>query len=819
MPLQIYYLPNRKSGHRRRRQQRASAVNTIYNDMIRALNTLFLNYPAAHAAQVLFPADPSIAQSRLTDSLLNAAAAYNYHASRQCFDTSIPGAEGFTPLGAGDGSVTLIPGCNLCVPRPRVQVVSHTVSPLMDTPKSHQGLSLFVFDKSTLSHIGMDSVFTGMPDTYSVHWENLSRQSLVDSINMGLRLFDSLPPEVESATGVSFYNTAVPLPTGLVSLVASLVALPSSLNNVPLLSLLPQSIALQYITPTSLLLPPALAQHYLKEARLRKPRVLALRHEYVALISRMARLGMLSMTTAPSCVNGLFGVPKGDQIRLILDARPANCYFVRPPRVRLPSPSHLAALRIPSGRPLYVSKMDLSNFYHQLTLPDWIRPYFALPALTVDELRGLDTAGLSMDLLQIIASGVPVYPCCTTLPMGFSHSVFLAQCVHENVLYRDGALQACDSVLCLVSPLIDRPLHALYIDDNILLGTDLGVMTQLEARVHQAYLRAMLPPNAKKCVTATLEELTVLGVDIDGRRGVISLNPSKQMAIIVATHQLLARKLVSGRELSAVVGAWTWPMLLRRPTLAAFKHVYTFAQRYQNTHQVLWPCVRRELLVVMALAPLLRCDLRRQSWSNLLATDASMTGSGVVATGLTASMEVSLWPMMTQPECGLLPVNPFLDLCIHSEVIAQWPVLYAQQPVEMFRTTALDIQSHRLAVVDLLTSPSVRWSTVISSRWRRTQHINELELVSLLLSLRWALSHPNSIGRQLHVLVDSTSVYFGVNKGRSSSPRMLALLRRFAALALAGGVSVLTGWVPSILNPADHASRKYGKRCFSDPND
>jgi hypothetical protein len=145
--------------------------------------------------------------------------------------------------------------------------------------------------------------------------------------------------------------------------------------------------------------------------------------------------------------------------------------------------------------------------------------------------------------------------------------------------------------------------------------------------------------------------------------------------------------------------------------------------------------------------------------------------------------------------------------------------LYAQQPVEMFRTTALDIQSHRLAVVDLLTSPSVRWSTVISSRWRRTQHINELELVSLLLSLRWALSHPNSIGRQLHVLVDSTSVYFGVNKGRSSSPRMLALLRRFAALALAGGVSVLTGWVPSILNPADHASRKYGKRCFSDPND
>jgi hypothetical protein len=121
--------------------------------------------------------------------------------------------------------------------------------------------------------------------------------------------------------------------------------------------------------------------------------------------------------------------------------------------------------------------------------------------------------------------------------------------------------------------------------------------------------------------------------------------------------------------------------------------------------------------------------------------------------------------------------------------------------------------------VNLLTSPSLHWSTAISSSWRRSQHINELELLSLLLTLRWVLSHPDSINRQLHVLVDSSSVYFGVNKGRSSSPRMLALLRRVAALTLASGVSVLTGWVPSTLNPADHASRKCLKRRRSRPND
>jgi hypothetical protein len=48
------------------------------------------------------------------------------------------------------------------------------------------------------------------------------------------------------------------------------------------------------------------------------------------------------MDKTPRCVNSLFGVPKGDDIRLILDARLANCHFVDEPNVRLPSPSHLA---------------------------------------------------------------------------------------------------------------------------------------------------------------------------------------------------------------------------------------------------------------------------------------------------------------------------------------------------------------------------------------------------------------------------------------------------------------------------------------------
>jgi hypothetical protein len=48
---------------------------------------------------------------------------------------------------------------------------------------------------------------------------------------------------------------------------------------------------------------------------------------------------------------------------------------------------------------------------------------------------------------------------------------------------------------------------------------------------------------------------------------------------------------------------------------------------------------------------------------------------------------------------------------------------------------------------------------------------------------------------------------------------MLAMLRRYAALILASGLTVLIGWIPSALNPADQASRKYVKRRRQRPDE
>ena len=148
----------------------------------------------------------------------------------------------------------------------------------------------------------------------------------------------------------------------LVKLKADMVSLPSAsaLNRVPLLSLLPVHIAAIYASSESLLTSPSMIAQRIADANLCEPSVWADEGEYVKLVKRMLQLSMLRFTDRPICVNGIFGVTKPDgQTRLILDARPANCWFVDPPHVSLPSPSHLSRLVVPAGQPIWVAKSDL----------------------------------------------------------------------------------------------------------------------------------------------------------------------------------------------------------------------------------------------------------------------------------------------------------------------------------------------------------------------------------------------------------------------------------------------------------------------------
>eukprot|EP00438_Fugacium_kawagutii_P004408 Skav228593 [mRNA] locus=scaffold1161:70199:75552:+ [translate_table: standard] len=104
------------------------------------------------------------------------------------------------------------------------------------------------------------------------------------------------------------------------------------------------------------------------------------------------------------------------------------------------------------------------------------------------------------------------------------------------------------------------------------------------------------------------------------------------------------------------------------------------------------------------------------------------------------------------------------------------------------------------------------WEVAQAYPWRHPEHINVLELRSILKMLEWrARTSTFHSTRFLH-LSDSQVCLAVLTKGRSSSRRINRLLRRVHALCLGLNVYPLWAWIASRLNPADEPSRRYAKK-------
>ena len=296
-PLPLLVAPtstHRSSGHRRHALRAALAVVTVANAIICALNTLYMNFPSALASEGMLSARPSTAQDRLLNNIRSAAAAH-LSASRRCTPQTAS-----LPSNGGDAdAAAVLPGCTPAS-RPRAGASETTRSSLSSAIRATSATSLFVQSDSAYlpppanilaaSAAASREMRNGAID--SSHNNDFAHQLLLDA-------FDSVPLPADVSTPARSYSDA--LPTAIVPLVSAEVALPLDLNNVAVASLLPDSLATLYSSPSSLLLPEADARLHLDAAHLRKPRVMAERAEYVALVGRMMAVGMLSLTRSPRC--------------------------------------------------------------------------------------------------------------------------------------------------------------------------------------------------------------------------------------------------------------------------------------------------------------------------------------------------------------------------------------------------------------------------------------------------------------------------------------------------------------------------------------
>ena len=100
------------------------------------------------------------------------------------------------------------------------------------------------------------------------------------------------------------------------------------------------------------------------------------------------------------------------------------------------------------------------------------------------------------------------------------------------------------------------------------------------------------------------------------------------------------------------------------------------------------------------------------------------------------------------------------------------------------------------------------WSKVFACKWSRADHINSLELRSIIHSVEWRINHLKESHARIFHLTDSYVAMSIISKGRTSSRMLQPLLQRLAIALLAWDLYLAVSHVESVDNPTDEASRQ-----------
>ena len=99
------------------------------------------------------------------------------------------------------------------------------------------------------------------------------------------------------------------------------------------------------------------------------------------------------------------------------------------------------------------------------------------------------------------------------------------------------------------------------------------------------------------------------------------------------------------------------------------------------------------------------------------------------------------------------------------------------------------------------------WQSGFKTRWKKHEHINALEMRSILLALKYRISHLGESHCRFVHLSDSYVSISVISKGRSSSDILMYILRKFAAYSFAYNMLPILVHVESTENPTDEDSR------------
>ena len=536
--------------------------------------------------------------------------------------------------------------------------------------------------------------------------------------------------------------------------------------------------------------------------------------EWRASTRKMMRAGLATQLASnardPALAAGAFAVRKDmKRDRLIADRRPENGRESQVGLCLLPYGPRLRRVQLKPNEYIRASVQDLSNMYYMFKVsPERLHRQVVGPRVPrswfdniEDESFDYVDAGTAPDdwhWSDLRRPGPFARPwsgstgevpgmcqvALTAALMGDMNAVTACQQAHRRTLLASGGLKQ-DELLLPGRPF---PAGALFGDTYI---DDLGVflILQFSARGQQEDERRLASIFAKyqelgferneKGVLLEAETVDVWGAELRGFRGTVGYGLQKRCTLSAAT--LMACCLgVTGKELSQLLGTWTYACSYRREALATLDVAFLAARRLPQ-HRKTRPAgaLLDELVALIGLMPLLESDLRARPYPFLLASDASESGLGGCAAPVSAEAWQALYRLAEERGC---------------HVRLDWGDSHVAKLVD-----------NRSAACGL--ALSAEWSVTMEAPVKKDKHINLLELEAVH-DMIFRLARSGLRRSRVLMLVDSQVTLGAVSKGRSSSRRVNFWLRKIAGVCLSYGLTVDLVWVPTKANPADAPSRQ-----------
>ena len=421
-----------------------------------------------------------------------------------------------------------------------------------------------------------------------------------------------------------------------------------------------------------------------------------------------------------------------------------------------------------------------------------------------------------VDLLQ---SGLPESMASMMVPMAVFNNVPApaSASARSCFLLRGWDLRESDLTLALSrrptcsSDVVDL-LFLLYIDDHhdLVQGpvTTARPLSWLESVADWVMLasavscvRVGLSIKERKLHWASSVPSRTLGIVIDMTGPVTSFYPCpvKTEALVQASWNIAGR---AGRPIHVgsvvrAAGLWVWGMLTRRLMLSVFRYVYLWsANRSMDSWATLPGPVAGEFQLALALAPCCY-GLAAPYARKVMAFDSSLSGFGV-------SYRAAPPPVLA-------------ELSARIERHGSWTAFEtdAQGLVSDARiSNRLDPSVAQLTANWLLSDwrpGSGGWRMARAGAWRiPPRHITLGEIKTSYLAGEHVASRPrSSAGLRTIFLGDNQASLGALAKGRSSSPLMGSVCRKWLSLSLVASIFPVWVYIRSKASPSDVGSRMF----------